>query len=245
MGGWHKKTYDAIVAKYKDCPKIKGETESHHIVPRSLGGGNEKENLVNLPFRVHFICHWLLVKITQGDTNSHERMTHAFWLMCGRDGMAKSSLVYSLIKANYGKFQLDKIERGDHNFVGPDHPAKIAVREGSHHFQDSALQSDLGRKGGARSRDRVANGTHHFCDGKAQSRIQQRVVAEGRHPFQGPEGNIKSWKDPAVREARCRNISLNKRLNAAQRRIAESRPRDGDEQLVLDLLAIKHRLPTP
>lgn len=248
MAGWHQKTYDGIIAKYKDQPRVKGETESHHIVPKSLGGGNEKNNLVNLPLRAHFVCHWLLTKMF-AEPLPKSKMQHAFWVMCNRTNYCKSSAAYEIArKAFVAKNSLDqhyKIATGCHNFVGPDHPAKVAIREGSHHFQDSRLQSELGKKGGVKSRDRVANGTHHFCDGKAQSRIQQRVVAEGRHPFQGPEGNIKSWKDPTVREARCRNISLNKRLNAAQRRIAESRPRDGDEQLVLDLLAIKHKLPTP
>lgn len=37
--------------------------ESHHIVPRCLGGSDEKENLVLLTAREHFICHKLLVEI--------------------------------------------------------------------------------------------------------------------------------------------------------------------------------------
>lgn len=40
--------------------------ERHHIVPRSLGGLNNKENLVYLTAREHFIAHWLLTKMTQG-----------------------------------------------------------------------------------------------------------------------------------------------------------------------------------
>jgi hypothetical protein len=40
--------------------------ERHHIVPKSLGGTNKIENLVILTPREHFICHWLLTKITTG-----------------------------------------------------------------------------------------------------------------------------------------------------------------------------------
>ena len=40
--------------------------EKHHIIPKSLGGTNEKENLVSLTAREHFICHLLLLKITEG-----------------------------------------------------------------------------------------------------------------------------------------------------------------------------------
>lgn len=40
--------------------------ERHHIVPRSLGGSNKKENLVLLTPREHFIAHRLLIKIYVG-----------------------------------------------------------------------------------------------------------------------------------------------------------------------------------
>jgi 5-methylcytosine-specific restriction endonuclease McrA len=40
--------------------------ERHHIIPKSLGGANTKDNLVCLTAREHFICHWLLTKMTEG-----------------------------------------------------------------------------------------------------------------------------------------------------------------------------------
>ena len=44
-----------------------GYIELHHIIPQSLGGSNDRDNLVELTAREHFICHWLLVKMTEGD----------------------------------------------------------------------------------------------------------------------------------------------------------------------------------
>jgi hypothetical protein len=41
-------------------------TETHHIQPRSLGGTDDIDNLVELTAREHFICHWLLTKMTTG-----------------------------------------------------------------------------------------------------------------------------------------------------------------------------------
>ena len=43
---------------------LSGYKERHHIIPRSLGGSNQKNNIVNLTGREHFICHWLLTKMT-------------------------------------------------------------------------------------------------------------------------------------------------------------------------------------
>lgn len=41
-------------------------TEKHHIIPKSLGGDNSTENLTVLTGREHFICHILLIKMTEG-----------------------------------------------------------------------------------------------------------------------------------------------------------------------------------
>ena len=54
-------------------------SECHHIVPKSLGGLNVKENLVNLTAREHLICHRLLVKMTEGLAKS--KMANAAWRM--------------------------------------------------------------------------------------------------------------------------------------------------------------------
>lgn len=43
-----------------------GYTETHHILPKSLGGSNNPINLIKLTAREHFICHWLLTKMTYG-----------------------------------------------------------------------------------------------------------------------------------------------------------------------------------
>ena len=47
-----------------------GYTELHHIIPQSMGGSNDNENLVELTAREHFICHWLLIKMTDGEDRS-------------------------------------------------------------------------------------------------------------------------------------------------------------------------------
>jgi len=44
--------------------------ECHHIIPQSLGGSNDKSNLTYLSAREHFICHWLLIKMTEGEARS-------------------------------------------------------------------------------------------------------------------------------------------------------------------------------
>jgi len=67
----YNKIYTSIVssAKLQDRRKFKKTNpeyvyyEKHHILPKCLGGNNDKENLVILTPKEHLICHLLLVKI--------------------------------------------------------------------------------------------------------------------------------------------------------------------------------------
>jgi hypothetical protein len=65
----YSKIYFSITSNAKQRI-TEGYTELHHIIPQSMGGSNDKENLVELTAREHFICHWLLVKMTEGDDRS-------------------------------------------------------------------------------------------------------------------------------------------------------------------------------
>jgi hypothetical protein len=78
------KCYYSIInrAKSRDLSK-EVYTENHHIIPRSLGGSNESNNLVKLTAREHFICHLLLPKMLSG--LNKRNMTFAIWSMLNRD----------------------------------------------------------------------------------------------------------------------------------------------------------------
>jgi hypothetical protein len=69
------------VDKAKNLNRRKGAEyfESHHIVPRSLGGSNKNDNRVLLTFKEHFICHHLLTKMCEGD--SKMKMCYALFNM--------------------------------------------------------------------------------------------------------------------------------------------------------------------
>ena len=52
--------------------------EKHHIIPKSLGGSNEKSNLVTLTPREHCVAHMLLIRMYSGAAKG--KMCYA--LMC-------------------------------------------------------------------------------------------------------------------------------------------------------------------
>ena len=70
--------YYRIVENRKVYP-LSGYVERHHIIPKSLGGNNKKENLILLSAREHFICHRLLVKMTTGKDKM--KMAYAIRMM--------------------------------------------------------------------------------------------------------------------------------------------------------------------
>lgn len=51
--------------------------ESHHIIPKSLGGSNAKINLVLLTAKEHYICHLLLPQMCVSPDHKR-RMTYAY-----------------------------------------------------------------------------------------------------------------------------------------------------------------------
>jgi hypothetical protein len=76
------KWYYSIVAKAAVRVNPEGYYEKHHIVPKSLGGTNDDFNLVNLTPKEHFICHRLLVKMTEG--KAKKSMAFSIWQMSSR-----------------------------------------------------------------------------------------------------------------------------------------------------------------
>jgi len=87
----YKLHYNNLLQKYGfvNRPINTNGYERHHIIPKALGGNNDKSNLIYLTGRQHLLAHWLLFKIH----NSPE-MAMAFFMM----------------RANKSNYILNKIE---------------------------------------------------------------------------------------------------------------------------------------
>lgn len=55
--------YNTLISHRKLNPPQNSYTERHHIIPRCMGGVDDKSNLVDLTAREHFVAHRLLAKI--------------------------------------------------------------------------------------------------------------------------------------------------------------------------------------
>ena len=104
----YSKIYYKIIENRKNNP-YDGYIESHHIVPKSLGGTDDKNNLVNLTAREHFICHLLLTKMYSQNTPNYYKMVKAFMMMlvCKSENQERflTSKKYEFLKTKFSEAQ--------------------------------------------------------------------------------------------------------------------------------------------
>lgn len=104
--------YNNIINKAKNR-LLDGYYETHHIVPKSLGGSNLQENLVNLTAREHFVCHLLLTKMYEG--NDKKKMIHAAWAMATLENNSQqrykiTSKIYESLRIKYATLKSESLK---------------------------------------------------------------------------------------------------------------------------------------
>lgn len=114
------KWYTSIVISSLDRNIYGTYTEKHHILPKSLGGDNNKENIVSLTAREHFICHKLLYRVMLSKVN-RKKMLFAFHMMskCNNQNQKRTinSREYNKIRS-----ELSLMSSGENNhFYGKTH----------------------------------------------------------------------------------------------------------------------------
>jgi hypothetical protein len=110
----YEKIYNQIIERAKLSNRMKNKEnyfEKHHITPKCLGGNNEKENLVLLTAREHFICHWLLHLIYP----NNNKILFAFHMMCNVKSGNQNRYTSSSRLYEYVKLEKKKRMSGDLN----------------------------------------------------------------------------------------------------------------------------------
>lgn len=146
-------------------------TEKHHIIPRSMGGKDTKENLVVLTAREHYIAHLLLTKCTSGFDK--RKMWFALWNMLNRDnGIRTTSKAYAAMRIKHSEF-LHKELSGEGNPMF-----------GKNHTEETKAKISLGGLGLKRSdetRERISTATkgeNNPMFGIIRTENQKRIARE-------------------------------------------------------------------
>ena len=99
----YRRIYNQIIENRKNN-KVDCYTERHHIIPKSLGGIDDENNLVNLTAREHFLCHFLLAKMYEKESFEWYKMNHAFLIMkCESFNQQRyfNSRLYEALRKNF------------------------------------------------------------------------------------------------------------------------------------------------
>lgn len=108
------KIYNQIIERSKNENRQKEKDsyyEEHHILPKCKGGLDNKDNLILLTAREHFVCHWLLHLIYKDDY----KIFLAFHMMCNVKSNNQNRYIPSSRIIEYSKIERSKRMSGDNN----------------------------------------------------------------------------------------------------------------------------------
>ena len=103
--------------------------EKHHILPKCLDGSNEKNNLVLLTAKEHYLAHHLLVKIYPNNNS----VIYSFWMMC--NGSLKNRPKPNQRLYQESRFLFSKAIKG-----------RIGTNLGKKHSEKTKIQISLNKK---------------------------------------------------------------------------------------------------
>lgn len=138
----YSRIYYSIIERAKSREKI-GYTETHHILPRSMGGLDETSNLIELTAREHYICHLLLPKMTDGE--NRYKMIYAYTIMSGRK--IYGSRKYAFYREEYSKIN-SELRSGEGNGMwGVDRSGEKNTFYGKKHSEETKRKISEKKKG--------------------------------------------------------------------------------------------------
>lgn len=103
-------TYYNIVVKAQGR-LLEGYSETHHIIPRCMGGTDEPANLVKLTSREHYICHALLVRMVESRNHLYKMMSAFNMMHMDAYGNRYTSRLYEYNKHKYYKLK-SEVQKG-------------------------------------------------------------------------------------------------------------------------------------
>ena len=177
------KHYNRLVERAKNR-RLEGYSESHHILPKCMGGGNEPENLARLTAEEHFVAHQLLVKMHP----EVRGLIFALVALCmDRDGVRLNNKLYGWARRRAG----EESRRRKTGVPRPPHVGEAVglaslgkVRSIAHRDKTSLALKD--RKHSPEHNAKVSAalmgrpGTRRGCKTSEETKAKQRASALGR-----------------------------------------------------------------
>lgn len=166
-------------------------TENHHIIPKALNGSNDKGNLVRLTAREHFICHWLLTKMAEGEAK--HKMIYAAWSMVrkgrGQERYKMTSRTYESLRK-----QLSATKRG-----------RTPWNKGKTYSEESKAKMSAAKKGNYVPWNKGLTGTFTHSE---ETRAEMSAARKGRILTDEHKAKVSAyWKGRPKSEETKRKLS--------------------------------------
>jgi len=120
----YSKIYDQLINDAIANPKSDKYKETHHIIPKCMGGLDIKNNLVKLTARQHFLAHWLLYKIYKTSA-----LVYAWHSMCrigpGQECRKINSHMFQYCKKQRSAILSATSKGKDNHFYGKTHTDEV------------------------------------------------------------------------------------------------------------------------
>jgi hypothetical protein len=169
----YKTWYHNITENAKNRP-INGYVERHHIIPRSLGGSDNKENLVDLTAREHFICHWLLTKMYTGESKS--KMVYAL------NGMKRSNKFAQRYETKITSRVYENLKKEFSIIHSATMKGRLAHNKGVSASEEQKEKNRLAAKGRVMSPESIAKGVAKRTGQKRseETKLKMSLAAKGK-----------------------------------------------------------------
>lgn len=165
--------------------------EKHHIIPRSLGGDDSKDNLVLLTAREHFLAHYILWKFNPCRQTAYAFHTMIYMANSNQDRNYKmiSSKVYQRLKIQYAEYvsitnKGNKTRLGTH--LSDESKEKIARAHRGKKLSEEHKQKDrlsnLGRKHSEETKRKISENNKGKHPMSEEHKNRLRMMSLGRHP---------------------------------------------------------------
>jgi hypothetical protein len=176
----YKRIYDSLIesARIRETPV--GYYETHHIVPRCMGGGNEQENLVRLTAREHYVAHHLLYRHYKTP-----KLAYAWVAMC-MNGTRNERTISS---RQYEKARIAISEQ----------TAGVPRKPLSEPTKRKISESNKGKKRTAETKKKLSEARKRR--GPASEETRQKISATGK-------GRPSIWKGKTLSEEHRKKMSL-------------------------------------
>jgi hypothetical protein len=193
----YEKIYNQLIYRAQFENRQKGcgvYFESHHIVPKCLGGNNDKTNLVLLTAREHYVAHKLLCEVHPDETKLH----YALWRMMNVQNL-KHDRTYNISSKEYSRCK--QIQSKLVQQLGKQNTGKINVI--SEETRNKMKIAKLGKPRSNETKEKISNTLTGFKQ-KPES-IELR-----RSKLKGSPGYWKGKQRSAETKEKIRQTILNK-----------------------------------